>query len=269
MACKGIKKQAITMNKPYVKTMQESMEKQERRISEQLLFGVDSKIPANDILQNNLSQFEWVVRNKAYPNFWGRYLNGEKCLTREEIKFIHSKGCKIAALYTSFDKKETEEQGKLLAKKVSIAAIELHIPQKTAIYLEIASNEIAERDFMRGYAQELIEEGFIPAFKANTDAKFSFDRQFSRGMQTDRAIFQQCLLWAAAPVLAEYDGIITTHFIHPDYWKPFAPSGVTRKEIAVWQYGRNCHPIYDNNDQEATFHINLIRNEKILIKQMF
>ena len=54
-----------------------------------LLFGVDSKHPANDLLQNNIEQFEWVVRNKIYPNFYGRNMVGEKCLTREEIKFLH------------------------------------------------------------------------------------------------------------------------------------------------------------------------------------
>ena len=35
-----------------------------------LLFGVDSKIQANDLLQNNIEEFEWVVRNKIYPNFY-------------------------------------------------------------------------------------------------------------------------------------------------------------------------------------------------------
>ena len=60
-----------------------------------LLFGVDSKIQANDLLQNNIEEFEWVVRNKIYPNFYGRYLTGENCLTKDEIKFLHRKGCKI------------------------------------------------------------------------------------------------------------------------------------------------------------------------------
>ena len=55
-----------------------------------LLFGVDSKIQANDLLQNNIDQFEWVVRNKIYPNFYGRYLTGENCLTKDEIKFLAS-----------------------------------------------------------------------------------------------------------------------------------------------------------------------------------
>ena len=66
---------------------------------DRLLFGVDSKIQANDLLQNNIEEFEWVVRNKIYPNFYGRYLTGENCLTKDEIKFLHHKGCKIAAIY--------------------------------------------------------------------------------------------------------------------------------------------------------------------------
>ncbi len=111
MACKGAGKQTTNI---IAFEFNRGNEKRVTTVSEQLLFGVDSKILANDILQNNLSQFEWVVRNKAYPNFWGKYLTGEKCLTKEEIKFIHSKGCKIAALYTSSDRKETEKQGKLL-----------------------------------------------------------------------------------------------------------------------------------------------------------
>ena len=31
-----------------------------------LLFGVDSKAQADDLLQNNIEQFEWVVRNKIF-----------------------------------------------------------------------------------------------------------------------------------------------------------------------------------------------------------
>ena len=48
---------------------------------DRLLFGVDSQIQSNDLLQNNIEQFEWVVRNKIYPNFYGRNLVGKSCLT--------------------------------------------------------------------------------------------------------------------------------------------------------------------------------------------
>ena len=56
-----------------------------------LFFGVDSDVPANELLQNNLTLFEWAVRNKLYPNFWGRSITGEQALTRGEIDFLHDR----------------------------------------------------------------------------------------------------------------------------------------------------------------------------------
>ena len=41
--------------------------------------------------------------------------------------------------------------------------------------------------------------------------------------------------------------------IHPDEWKPFAPSGITKAQIAIWQYGEYFHPINDINDDEFSF----------------
>lgn len=70
-------------------------------------------------------------------------------------------------------------------------------------------------------------------------------------------------------ILAEYDRITTTHLIQPDNWKPFAPSGITRGDIAIWQYGKDCHPICDDRDRETSFNIDLIGNENVIIKKMF
>lgn len=234
-----------------------------------LLFGVDSKIQANDLLQNNLEEFEWVVRNKIYPNFYGRYLTGENCLTKDEIEFLHSKGCKIAALYAEEEEKQTEEQGAILAKKINIRALELGIPEGTAIFLEIGEDEAVSCDFMRGFAKSLMAEGFTPGFQANTDAMFAFDREFSRGMQTDKDVFKKCLIWAVSPTVKEYDAITTTHLIHPDNWTPYAPSGITRAEIAIWQYGKDCHPIEDDTGKVTTFNLDLVRNEQVIIEKMF
>lgn len=234
-----------------------------------LLFGVDSKIQANDLLQNNIDEFEWVVRNKIYPNFYGRYLTGDNCLTKDEIKFLHRKGCKIAAIYSDNGEKQTEEQGVILAKMIDVRALELGIPEGTAVFLEIGEDEEVSCDFMRGYARALMSEGFTPGFKANTDAKFAFDRKFSRGIQTDKEVFEKCLIWAVAPNVREYDGITTSHLIHPDNWTPYAPSGITRNEIAVWQYGQNCHPIEDDLGKATTFNLNLVRNEQVIVDKMF
>lgn len=241
----------------------------EAKHADRLLFGVDSKIQANDLLQNNIEEFEWVVRNKVYPNFYGRYLTGENCLTRDEINFLHNKGCKIAAIYTDNSEKKTEEQGRLLAKKIDLRTLELGIPEGTAVFLEVGERETVTRAFMRGFAGMLIAEGFTPGFKANTDAKFAFDREFSRGVQADKEIFDKCLVWSVAPTVEEYNGMTTTHLINPDRWMPYAPSGLTRKEIAIWQYGRDCHPIEDDMGNVTTFNLNLVCNEQVIVEKMF
>ncbi len=265
MACKGATKKRTVI----VTASNNSSENIEATKRTKILFGVDSKIQTDDLLQNNITEFEWVVRNKLYPKFWGRNLTGENCLTKEEIDFIHQKGCKIAAIYNHFGEKRTEEQGMLLVKELIPVALELDIPAHTAIFLEIDEDEIITRDFMRGFANAMIFEGFTPAFKANTDAAFVFDREYSRGMQTDKEIFEKCLIWAVAPSLEEYDHVTTTHLIHPDCWKPFAPSGITRNDIAIWQYGKDCHPINDDAGNETTFNVNLVKNIEIVIDYMF
>lgn len=270
MACKGAKKnqaKAENLNEEVVLT--ETEEVVEEKEVERIFFGIDSQIQSDDILQNNITEFEWAVRNKIYPNFWGRNLVGEDALTKEEIEFLHNKGCKIAAIYTDSGEKITDEQGENLAMQIGNIALELRIPQGTAIFLEIGENEVATRDFMRGFAKVLLSGGFTPAFKANTDAKFDFDREYSRGMQTDREIFEKCLIWAVAPSLEEYDRVTTTHLIHPDNWMPFAPSAITRNDIAIWQYGKDCHPIADNMGRPTSFNVNLVRNKEVVIEKMF
>ncbi len=274
MACKDAKNKQIVKEKTEVITESvvnepEKVEEAIEKRAERLFFGVDSQILSDDILQNNITLFEWAVRNKRYPNFWGRNLTGENALTKEEIDFLHSKGCKIAAIYTDAGDKQTEEQGKILARKIDSIALELGVSAGTAIFLEIGENEIATRDFMRGFASVMIDSGFTPGFKANTDATFDFDREYSRGMQTDKDIFEKCLIWAVSPSLAEYDRVTTTHLIHPDNWMPFAPSSITRQDIAIWQYGKNCHPINDDLGKETTFNVNLVINDAVIIERMF
>ena len=268
MACRNAYKMRM-MNKQTGENQTFSVKPVQVSTVGRLLFGVDSKAQANDVLQNNLDLFEWVKRNKIYPNFWARNIVGEHCLTKDEIEFLHGKGCKIAATYKSTDVKQTEEQGKTLAKKIDLRALELDIPQEIAIFLEIDENETISTAFMHGFASTLLTNGYTPGFKVNTDAKFAFDREFSRGMQTNKDVFQNCLVWALTPTLEEYERMTTTHLIHPDNWVPFAPSGITRREIAVWQYGKNCHPIEDHTGNQTSFNLDLVRNEQVIIEKMF
>ena len=232
-------------------------------------FGVDSEVRADDLLQNNLTEFEWAARNKMTPNFWGRNIVGEDCLTKEEIEFLHSKACKVAALYRADGVKKSEAQGRAEVEKLVAAAKELAIPQGAAVFLEIGETEVVTKDYMKGMAEAVRDAGYVLGFKANTDAAFAFDREYSRGVQTDRELFRACPIWAVAPNLKEYERVTTTHLIHPDRWTPFAPSGITRNEVAVWQYGKNCHPIEDDDGRETVFHINLVRDTSVIIKMMF
>lgn len=233
-----------------------------------LLFGVDSKTSSTRILQNHLTEFEWVKRNKLPPNFWGRYLTGDDCLTHEEIRFLHMQGCKIAPLYIDKSTKKTESQGKQTASAVATQARYLNIPCNTVIFLEISERESISTSYMKGFISGMLEYGYIPGWKANTDAMFGFDKEFSRGMQTDTELFRQSQIWATAPTIKEYDEITTSHLIHPDYWKPYAPSGITRNEIAVWQYGQKCHQIFDDENNKTYFNIDLIQNMN-MFKSMF
>ncbi len=272
MACKKMREKLMKAAVMTVETKKAEPERvvvQANKRSDGLIFGIDSRTKSSTLLQNNLTEFEWAVRNKIYPNFWGRNLNGENALTAEEVDFLHDKGCKIAAIYIDNGPRQTEEQGRAVASKIDAAASKLHIPAGTAIFLEIGENETAARDYMKGFAGLISEAGFVAGFKANTDAAFSFDREFSRGMQTDKAIFEKCLVWAVAPSLKEYDRVTTTHLIHPDNWMPFAPSGIRRDDIAIWQYGKNCHPIDDDAGKETTFNVNLVKNDMMIIERMF
>lgn len=234
-----------------------------------LLFGVDSAQNAKTVLQNNLTLFDWAARNKLYPNFWGRSINGANRLTTEEISFLHSKACKIAVSFLPSEPGETHEQGKLLAKRAALAALELQIPEGTAVFLDVKQDASVRAEFLTGYAEGLLTEGFTPGFKADTDARYAFDREFSRGAQSSRALFEKCLLWAVSPSLKEYDRVTTTHRIHPDLWGPYAPSASKRGAIALWQYGRNCHPIDDDAGTETVFHLNLVKDERIILDKMF
>ena len=112
MACKKAKRaEQVVKTEKTAETEVNFAEVSTNNQGERLLFGVDSHTPSNDILQNNLTEFEWAVRNKVYPNFWGRNLTGENALTKEEIDFLHGMGCKIAAIHTDGEPKADRGTG--------------------------------------------------------------------------------------------------------------------------------------------------------------
>ena len=65
MACRNAYTASAVNHEAELKELQQSIsEPVVAKSVERLLFGVDSKIQANDLLQNNIDHFEWVTRNK-------------------------------------------------------------------------------------------------------------------------------------------------------------------------------------------------------------
>lgn len=271
MACKDA---ILTINTIQTENEVELANTQQSIIpDDRLYFGVDSETPTDTLLQQNLSQFEWATINKLYPNFWGRYIGGENALSKEEASFIRKAGCKIAPIFNGYDKANentiTAEQGAIAAKKAFIAASELGFRLGTIIFLEIDEKSNVASEYLQGFAESLLKDGYIPGFYANTDSKSSsFSHQFSRGHGNAPDVFNKCKVWATSPNLPEYFETVDTHTIHPDNWKPYCPSCITRDQIAIWQYGRKCHPVDDDLGNHTFFNVNLIKNTEILVEML-
>lgn len=235
---------------------------------ERLFFGVDSRTEASRTLQNNLTAFEWAVRNKVYPEFWGRDINGEHPISTDEIEFLHQRGCKIIAIYIPKSNMITINDGKLEAIQAVRTANKLGIYRDSIVFFDIEES-VVTKDYLYGLITEMLLMEYIPGVKASTDSRYSFDSEFSMGLEEDIKVFEKCVIWATAPRLVQYDNITTSHLIYPDYWMPFAPTGISKNEISIWQYGANCHPINDIKDNRTTFNVNLVNNENTIIQYAF
>ncbi len=278
MACRRAYRAMIEAEKETAAILSSAKEKTKKEINpavkekmhfSKLLFGVDSKTATNTVLQNNITVFEWAKRSKIYPGFWGRQINGENSLSKKEIEFLHSKACKIAAIYDDEEPKETKEQGKILAKKIMLRVIDLKIPPKKAIFLKIGEKDTVTEEFLKSYVETMLIEGMIPGIMTNTDAKYPFDIVFGKAVQKNKELFEKCVIWATAPTMDQYENITTISLSVPEKWAPFAPSGKTKKDIAIWQYGIDCDPIEDESENEVDFNVDLVADDRVLIEKMF
>lgn len=233
------------------------------------LFGVDSSQKANTVLQHNLTMLEWVTKNKLPPNFWGRNINGENSLDKEEIEYLHDTGgCKIAPLYQTEEQMLTEQDGVLDAEKAVECAEKLGFHAGHTLYVKIKNSSEVTMEYMLGFAKHLQTKGLIPGMYADTDAHFDFSHQFSRGAVENADVFKKCRIWAVSPSLTEYDKTTNAHILYPDYWGPYSPSCMPQDEIAIWQYGIGCHPVNDYTGRPTSFNINLVKKADIVLEEM-
>ncbi len=215
-------------------------------------FGVDTETRVDELLQNNITLFDWIRKNQGFPYFIGRRINGENALTSEEMSFISSNGSKTIPILTAVTEKSAKDNA-----KIAITLLEdLKIERNTPVFVEIDAEKVTD-EFLKEFATEVLSGGYIPGFYVDTDSYNNFDRLFSRAYQANEELMKQCKIWALSPEMEEFYETKNGHNEKPDIWGPFAPSCISKEQISFWQYGRKCHPINTYKGDKAYFNLNL------------
>lgn len=119
------------------------------------IFGVNSATPSNKRLKNGYTLFDWIMRQKCFPEFCMRTLCGEDEITAEEIEFLRTKDCKIGLVIR--DLTETEISG-VNGTEQAIRAVsrarELGVPENAgiAIFAEINPEYSINHNWMISFA---------------------------------------------------------------------------------------------------------------------
>lgn len=190
------------------------------------IFGVKSTAPANTILTNGYTLYDWVMRKNCFPSFWGRSISGVKKPNDEELRFLKEKDCKIALIFDELSEMSVSSTNGVEDAKRAIAALnELGVPANEgyAVFAEIKDNWSVSNIWMLGFSRIIRNYGYVPGFIGNTDSSlnFNFDKEFSHYM----LVGEDSLCWATKP---ETNGPIFE-------WTPFAPSALKQNDVAVWQ----------------------------------
>ena len=76
-------------------------------------FGVDTETRVDELLQNNITLFDWIRKNQGFPYFIGRRINGDNALTSEEMSYIASNGSKAIPILTAVSEKSAKDNAKM------------------------------------------------------------------------------------------------------------------------------------------------------------
>ena len=136
-------------------------------------YGVSSVTPMDKKLKNGYTMYDWVKRQKCFPDFSMRTLSGENKITMEEVEFLKSKGCKIGLVLRDLtEEKVSKADGTEEALSAVAVAKELGVPkeQGIALFAEIKPEWSVNHNWMISFAQTLVENGYVPAFIGNTDS---------------------------------------------------------------------------------------------------
>ena len=197
------------------------------------VFGVTSATPINKKLKNGYTMYDWVMRQKGFPAFCMRTLDGENAITAEEIAFLQDKDCKIGLVIRDLTEAAVSAvSGTENALKAVEAAEELGVPQNRgiALFAEIKPEWSVNHNWMISFAQTLSANGYAPGFIGNTDSSinFNFDRQCSHFVQaTKKANCFGAVFMATEPKCTK----------RPEDWTPYCPSALKPEDIGLWCCG--------------------------------
>lgn len=197
-------------------------------------FGVSSNTPSNTKLSNGYTLYDWVMRQRCFPAFWGRPISGNNAITKEEIAFLKDKGCKILLLFNDFTEAQiSSNNGENDALQIVEKIHELGVPQweNIAVAVDIPSEWSVNHNWMLGFATVLNANGIVPAFIGNTDSSknFNFDRQSSHYVQAFGSEKPFETIFGAKEPKVEGE---------PTTWTPFAPSALVPEDIKLWECGK-------------------------------
>ena len=207
-------------------------------------FGVRSATPSNKRLKNGYTLYDWVMRQKCFPDFWGRSISGVERLTEEEIAFLRERGCKILPVMDELTEQGVSRvNGADDALRAVEAATALGIPQyqNIAIFADIKPDWSVNHNWMISFAQMLSANGYIPGFIGNTDSSknFNFDRQCSHYVQATGHIGSFGAIYVATePKLEDV----------PEVWEPFCPSALEPEDMHFWACGKTVLGVVEADD---------------------
>lgn len=194
-------------------------------------FGISSAESSNKRLKNGYTFFDWVMRQKGFPDFWCRTLLGENPISQDEIEFLKSKDCKIALVMRDLTENiVSSSDGSADGARAADAAASLGIPEGTFILAEINDDWSVNHNWMISFAQTVVSMGYTPGFIGNTDSSknFNFDRQCSHYAQaTENENQYNAVYCATEPKCVD----------EPDDWTPYCPSALQPEDMELWMTG--------------------------------
>lgn len=208
------------------------------------IFGVNSAMPINKKLKNGYTMYDWVARQKGFPEFCMRTLGGENQIDKQEIEFLRSKDCKIGFVIRNLTEERISQlNGTNDALDAVNCAKELGVPQNNgiAIFVQINPEWSINHNWMISFAKVIFANGYIPAFIGNTDSSknFCFDRESSHYVQATKDL--NCFNAVFAATEPKCSGV-------PNEWSPYCPSALQPEDIHLWCCDTTTFDLYQVED---------------------